>query len=149
EVERLGVDIAEDGRHALIEQAVGRGDEAERGRDHLVARTPAGHPHGEVKRRRARGDGHGIRRADVGGELALEALLNGPQREPARAQDLEHELLLALAQLRPRERNPLVRHYARPCSDPDTPGREAEDVAGVCSWAGTACSWKAYSSEST
>ena len=40
DVERDRVDVAEDRRRALVEQAVGRGDEAERGRQHLVALAP-------------------------------------------------------------------------------------------------------------
>ncbi len=50
----------------------------------------------------------------------------GPEREPARAQHLEHELLLAPAQLRPGQRDLLV----------------VGSGAHVCGW-------KAYSSEST
>ncbi len=38
------------------------------------------------------------------GELALEALAHRAQREPAGAQHLEHQLLLARADLRPRQR---------------------------------------------
>ena len=41
EVERHRVDIAEDRGRPLVQQAVGRGDEAERARDHLVARGPS------------------------------------------------------------------------------------------------------------
>ena len=44
EVERDRVDVAEDRRRALVEQAVGRGDEAERRGDDLVARRPSRAP---------------------------------------------------------------------------------------------------------
>ena len=54
EVERLGVDVAEDRPRALVEQAVGRGDEAEGAGQDLVAGAPAERPHAEVQRRRCR-----------------------------------------------------------------------------------------------
>ena len=56
EVERLRIDVAEDRPGALVEQAVGRGDEAEGAGQDLVARAPAERPHAEVQRRGAAGD---------------------------------------------------------------------------------------------
>ena len=56
EVERLGVDVAEDRPRPLVEQAVGRGDEAEGAGHDLVPGAPAERPHAEVQRRGAAGD---------------------------------------------------------------------------------------------
>ena len=140
EVQGDRVDVAEDRRHALVEQAVRRGDEAERRGDDLVALAPAQRPHAEVKRRGARGNRDGVGDPQVVGEGALEALLHRPERQPAGPQHLEHQLLLALADdgLRERDR-PLDRVPQL------TPARRAERsrrAAGVPRW-------NAYSSEST
>ena len=54
------VDVAEDGRRVLVEEAVRRGDEAERGGHHLVAPPPAERPHAEVQRGRPGGDRDGV-----------------------------------------------------------------------------------------
>ena len=51
EVEGLRVDVAEDRPGALVEQAVGGGDEAEGAGQDLVAGAPAERPHPEVQRR--------------------------------------------------------------------------------------------------
>ncbi len=51
EVERLRIDVAEDRPGALVEQAVGGGDEAEGAGQDLVAGPPAQRPHAEVQRR--------------------------------------------------------------------------------------------------
>ena len=66
-----------------------------------------------------------VRDAEMVGEGALEPLLHRPEREPPRPQDLEHQLLLALAEDRLGQGDPLG-HETRAC-----------------------CGWKAYSSEST
>ena len=87
--------------------------------------APAERPHPEVQRGRAAGDRDRVLDPEPGGELALEALAHRPQREPARAQHLEHQLLLARAELGPGERDRL--------------GVAARSRHG----------WKAYSSEST
>ena len=108
DVERLRVDVAEDRLGALVEQAVGGGDEAERAGHHLVARAPAERPDAEVERRGPAGDGDGVLDPEPLGEGALEALQHRAQREPPRAQHLERERLLALADLRAGERD-LVR----------------------------------------
>src|SRR5258708_28026196 len=55
--------------------------------------------------RRAGRDGGCVGRACARGEDLLEAVCRRPEREPAGAQDLEHELLLALVEVRPRERD--------------------------------------------
>ena len=105
EVERLLLDVGEDRPRPLVEQAVGRGDEAERAGHHLVALAPAEHPHPEVERGRAARGHHRVLDPEPGGELALEALAHRPQRELPGAQDLQHQLLLARADLRLGERN--------------------------------------------
>ena len=71
----------------------------------LVALTPAERPDPEVQRGRAAGDGDGVLDPEPGGEVALEALDHRAQREAARAQHLEHQVLLARADLRPGERD--------------------------------------------
>ena len=60
---------------------------------------PAERPHAEVQAAVPAGDRDRVLDAEPGGEVALEALAHRAQREPARAQHLEHELLLALAEL--------------------------------------------------
>ena len=122
EVEGLGVDVAEDRPHALVEQAVGGGDEAEGAGQDLVARPPAQRPDAEVERGGAARDGDRVLDAQPLGEGPLEALAHRAQREPAGAQDLERQLLLALADLRPGQRYLLGAAHR---------------------------GWKAYSSEST
>ena len=59
----------------------------------------------QMQARGSRGDGRRVRSADALGDELLEAVDRRPEREPARAQHLEHELLLALAEIRPRERD--------------------------------------------
>ena len=109
EVEGHRVDVAEDRPGALVEQAVGRGDEAEGAGQDLVARRPsrAPAPRGaapSVPLETATASSTPSQAAKV----ALEALAHRAQREPARAQHLEHQLLLARAELGPRERDLLV-----------------------------------------
>ena len=62
------------------------------------------------------------------GEGPLEALAHRPEREASRAQHLERQLLLALAEVGPGQRDRLV--------------------VG-CGAGSSTCGWKAYSSEST
>jgi hypothetical protein len=108
EVERDRVDVAEDRLDALIEQAVGGGDEAEGTGQNLVAGSPAKRSHAEVQPGRAAGYRDRVLDPEPIGEGALEALAHRPQREPARAQHLERELLLAGADLRPGQRDRLA-----------------------------------------
>ena len=105
EVEGDRVDVAEDRPHTLIEEAVGRSDEAQRAGQDLVALTPAQRPDPEVQRGRPARDGDRVLDPEPGGEVALEALDHRAQREAAGAQHLEHEGLLALVDLRPGERD--------------------------------------------
>ena len=122
DVERHRVDVAEDRPRPLVEQAVGRGDEAEGAGEDLVSLAPAERPHAEVKRRRAARHRDRVLDPEPGGELALEALAHRPERQPAGAQHLEHQLLLARRRSR-----------AAPAGSARSHRR----------------GWKAYSSEST
>jgi len=56
---------------------------------------------------RARGDSGRIGRADPLGDELLEPVDRRSEREAARPQHLEHEFLLALAEIRPRQRDRL------------------------------------------
>ena len=103
----LRVDVGEHGRRALVDRAVRRGDERVRRRDHLVAGADAGEAHAEVQAGRAGRDRRAVRRADRVGEQRLEARAGRPERQPARAQHLEHELLVALVDPRRGEVDPL------------------------------------------
>ena len=96
EVERARVDVREHRSRALVDRAVRRRDERVRRRDHLVARLDTCEAHAEMQSRRARRDRCAVRRADRVREQRLEAGAGRPERQPARAQHLEHELLVAL-----------------------------------------------------
>ncbi len=82
EVQRHRVDVAEHGRRALVQQAVRRGDEAERARHHLVAGAPAECPDPEVERRGARRDGDRVVDAEPVREIGARS---APAPGPARA----------------------------------------------------------------
>ena len=125
DVQGLGIDVDEDRLRALVEQAVGRGDEGEGAGDDLVALAPAELAHAEVERRGAARHRDRVLDPEEVGEGALEALPHRPEREPPRAQDLEHQLLLALAEVRARQRDRLEVAHRR------------------------LAHWNAYSSEST
>src|SRR5699024_8793827 len=100
EVEGLLLNVGENRLRSLIEDAVGRGDETEGAGHHLVALAPPQHPHPEVQRGGTARGHHRVRNAEPGGELALEALPDRPERELPRAQYLEDQLLLAAADIR-------------------------------------------------
>ena len=70
EHERVGIDVDEDGRRALVEHHVGRRDERDRRRDDLVARADAGGAHQQVQAGRAARDGDGVLAAAERRELA-------------------------------------------------------------------------------
>ena len=82
-----------------------------------------------------RRDGDRVVDAEPLGEGALEALQHRAEREPPRAQHLEHELLLALAE----------RRAGRAGSGSSLTRRRTLGPGAVA----VACGWKAYSSEST
>ena len=128
EVEGHRVDVAEDRPGALVEQAVGRGDEAEGAGQDLVALAPAQRPHAEVQRRPCR-----WRRR--------------PRPRPR-----------ATRRRRARSARPSGPARAGPSAAPRAPAppraRRAPGVAsGIGSLSGSASlicrGWKAYSSEST
>ena len=94
DVERVGVDVDEDGRPPLVQDAVGRRDEARRRGDHLVAGADARQPDREVQSGRAARDRRRVGGSGERREVALEAPQERTEAEDARAQRLEHELLL-------------------------------------------------------
>ena len=96
---------AKTGTAALVQEAVRARGERVRRRDDLVAGPDPGRDAEQMQARGARGDGGRVGRADALGHELLEAVDRRPERESARAQHLEHELLLALAEIRPRERD--------------------------------------------
>jgi hypothetical protein len=103
EVERVGIDVGEHRRRALVDEAVGRrGERIGRG-DALVTGADARDVAQQVQTGRAVGDGRRVRRADERGERLLELLDPRPERQPPRAQGLEDELLVALVQERAAE----------------------------------------------
>ena len=136
DVERHRVDVAEDGRRALVQQAVGRRDEAERGRHDLVAGAPAERADAEVERGVPLDDRDRVLDPEPAGEVALEALQHRPQREPPRAQHLEHQLLLARPELGPRERDRLAVAHSRASQRAARPPARAMPV-GLAVAAGT------------
>ena len=68
----------------------------------------------EVKRRRPARHGDRVANAEPAREVTLETLQHRPEREPARAQDLDRKLLLAPPEVGPGERNPFVRAHPGP-----------------------------------
>src|SRR5262245_178307 len=112
EVQRPRVDIREDWDTSLDDEAVRRRDERDRGRDHLVARLHARDVAEQVQPGGAARHRSRIGRADALGDQLLEAIDRRTEREPARAQDLQDELLLALIDERARERNASLGSHA-------------------------------------
>ncbi len=107
EVHRPLVDVGEHRRRTLVDEAVGRGDERVRRRDHLVALAQATDRGEQVQPARARRDGGRVGRADLLREGTLEALDRRAERQPARPEHLEDELLVPLVHVRGRERDAL------------------------------------------
>ena len=89
------VDVAEHGPGALVEQAVRRGDEAERGRHDVVAGLDARRADREMEPGRAGGDRGDVRGAVSRGEGGLERGEAGAESEAARAKRFEYELLFS------------------------------------------------------
>ena len=98
-VQRVRVDVGEDRRRALVEEAVSRRREGERRGDRLVAGLESGEHAQQVQTGGARRDGSGVGRADGGGELLLEAVDRGAERQAPGAEHLQDELLLALVEV--------------------------------------------------
>ena len=103
EHERVGIDVGEDGRRALVEHHVGRGHERDRRGHDLVARADARGAHEQVQAGGAARDGDGVLAAAEGRELLLEVARVGPEAEHAGAQRGEHVLLLERPDVGPRE----------------------------------------------
>ena len=127
EVEGDRIDVAEDRPRPLVEQAVGGGDEAEGAGQNLVARPPAEGTHAEVQGGGAAGDRDRVLDPEPGRQLALEALAGRAQREPAGAQHLQHQLLLAGAEIGLGQRNLLdaVPHWKAYSSESTSASQEA------------------------
>jgi hypothetical protein len=100
EVQRPRVDVREDRRRALVHGAVRGGDERVRRGDHLVPGADSGDDAEQVEAGGSARDGRRVRRPDDLGERLLEAVDRRPEREPARAEDVRDELLLALVEPR-------------------------------------------------
>ena len=98
EVERARVDIGEDRRRAFVDRAVGRRDERVRRRDHLVTGLDAGRDAEQVQAGGAAGDRRCVRRLHRRGKRLLEAVDRRAERQPARPQHLDDELLLPLVE---------------------------------------------------
>ena len=108
DVERDRIDIGKGDVSAGVQRAVGRRDKRERRGDDLVTGTDPGAHQPEVQAGRATGDGGGVLRADPVGEGALETRPHRTEREHARAQHLEYELLLTRTDVGLRERDRLA-----------------------------------------
>ena len=92
EVPRARLRVDEDGHAALVEDRVHARAEREVRDKHLVAALDADEPQREVERGRPRRDGHGVPRADVGGELGLEGVhVRADRRDPVGGERLGHE----------------------------------------------------------
>ena len=137
EVQGDGIDVAEDRPGALVEEAVGGGDEAEGAGQDLVALAPAERPHARCRAAVPLETATASSTPSQSAKRALEALAHRPEREPARAQHLEDELLLARAEVWLREWDRLGL-AVRSRREPPYPPLSA-----------LARGWKAYSSEST
>ena len=99
EVQRRRVDVREDRRRALVDEAVRRRGERVRRRDHLVARPDAGDPAEQMQPGRAAGDRGGVRSAACLSEQLLEPLDHRPERQPPGSQHLDDGLLLPLVEV--------------------------------------------------
>ena len=109
EIQRARVDVGEHGCRTFVDRAV-RGSDERIGRgDHLVAGADAGEPRAEMETSCPRRDRSAVRRPDRVREQRLETRPRGSQRKPARAQHLEHELLVALVDPRRAEVDPVGR----------------------------------------
>src|SRR6185436_16631056 len=93
-------DVDEHRRPAAVADGVGGGDERMADRDDLVAGLDADGEQGEMERGRAVRDRGRERRADGGGELALEGGDLRALRDPAREDDAADGFDLALVELR-------------------------------------------------
>ena len=93
EVERLRVDLGEDGHRAAAGDRLGRREERERGADHLVARADAHRVHDEHERVGAVRDADRLGDAQVVGGLLLERGHVRAEHEPPVLQHVGEGLL--------------------------------------------------------
>ena len=101
EPRRVLLDVHEPRHGALVQNAVGRGHEAERRGDDLVAVADPQGPDAQVEPGRSARAGNPLAAAGEGRDALLEPRRERPQREHVAAQDLGHELQLAGADVRP------------------------------------------------
>ena len=112
DVQRPLVDVGEDRRGALVEDHVGRGDEREARRDHLVARLEAEAVERDVQARRPTRAGDRGARPDPFGERALERRHHLAARQGVGAEHVHHQLPLTLPDVGASERDRPGRHHA-------------------------------------
>jgi hypothetical protein len=98
EVPGARVDVCEDRRRTLVDRAVGGRDEGIGRRDHLVPGRDAGGDAEQVQPRRPARERSRVRRAHGLREQLLEPVDRRAEREPARAEHVDDELLLALVE---------------------------------------------------
>ena len=84
----LAANVAEHRSSAGVRDRVGRGDEVERRKYHLVSGCAAGAEQGEMERRGAVRDGECVARPDVRRERRFELLDARPHRPPARGESV-------------------------------------------------------------
>ena len=89
DVEGVGKNVGEEGRRSLVEQAIGRGAEGDRGGDRLIPGPQARGENRRVERRRAGSEAHGVLHSHAGCEGLLELSHLGAGREPVGAEDLD------------------------------------------------------------
>ena len=105
EVERDGINVGEDRIRAFEDEAVRRSHEGQGRGDHLVSGPETGDLAEQVQSTSATRHGGGERGPDAVGDLLLEAVDPGTERQASGPQHLEHELFLPLVEPRPGERD--------------------------------------------
>ncbi len=95
QVERIGLDVSEDGGGSDVHQDVGRRDEAQRRGNHLVARTHPQTDQRQMEGRDARIDRQHVRGAQQVAELGFQPVRPRSHGYPARAEG-RHDLRLLL-----------------------------------------------------
>ena len=101
--EAVLLDVHEPRHRPLVEEAVGRGDEAERGRDDLVTLADPEGTHAHVEPGGAAGAGDPFAAADERRDARFEPRGERAQREHVAGEDLGHELEFTGADVRPGE----------------------------------------------
>jgi hypothetical protein len=104
-VERRRIDIGKDRAGSLEDEAIGRSDERERGRDRLVTRSETCDARQQMEAGRSARHRGCVRGVDASGDQLLEAVDRRPEGESAGAQHLQHELFFAAVEVDARERD--------------------------------------------